>query len=72
MTSVHLPGQPITAINIKEAGQGTYKYSDGTIRSALIGIPVVQNGVRTSALGLVRSSEIRHPRLEGFTFAPAT
>jgi len=50
MTSVHLPGQPIAAINAKEAGQGTYKHSDGTIRSALVGVPSVQNGVRAPLL----------------------
>lgn len=73
MTSVHLPGQPIAAINAKEAGQGTYTNSDGTIRSALIGIPSVQNGVRASLLSiLLDASEIRHPRLESFTFTPET
>jgi len=50
MTSVHLPGQPIAVINAKEAGQGTYRYSDQTIRSALVGIPSVQNGVRAFLL----------------------
>lgn len=52
MTSVHLPGQPIAVINAKEAGQGTYRYSDGMIRSALVGIPSVQNGVRASLLSV--------------------
>jgi len=50
MTSVHIPGQPIAVINAKEAGQGAYKHSDGTIRSALVGVPSVQNGVRTPLL----------------------
>lgn len=73
MTSVHLPGQPIAVINAKEAGQGTYTNSDGTIRSALIGIPSVQNGVRASPLSIwLDASEIRHPRLESFTFASET
>ena len=53
--SVHLPGQPLGVINAKEPGQGTYRHSDGTIRSALIGVPSVQNSVRASiALSLTR------------------